>query len=87
MLNTAFNVIISSLFLSLIVQYQFDVLKNSYISYKRLSAGDYPVIYNVLTNYDWSSLCNKIPVEAAVDLLNLAVTQAIDLAVPCSKVK
>jgi hypothetical protein len=86
MLNkTWFNLIISILFLSLILQYQFHVLKNSYISYKRYSARDYAAIYNALLNFDWSSLYNETSVDAAVDWLNVAVTQAVDLAVPSSK--
>jgi hypothetical protein len=40
------------------------------------------VLYNALSNYDWSSLYNKTSVDATVDRLNVAVTQAIDLAVP-----
>jgi hypothetical protein len=40
------------------------------------------VLYNALSTYDWSSLYSGTSVEAAVDRLNVAVTQAIDLAVP-----
>jgi hypothetical protein len=60
------NLIISVLFLSLIVQYQLDVL-DCFISYKRFSAGNYAVLYNALSNYDWSSLYKEISVDAAVD--------------------
>jgi hypothetical protein len=35
-----------------------------------------------LSTYDWSSLYNETSVDAAADRLNVAVTQAIDLAVP-----
>jgi hypothetical protein len=56
--------------------------QNCNISYKRHSAGNYAVLYNVLSNYDWSSLYNETSVDAAVDRLNVAVTQAIHLAVP-----
>jgi hypothetical protein len=51
---------------------------NCNISYKRFSAGDYAVLYNALSNYDRSSLYNETSVDAAVDRLNVAVTQAID---------
>jgi hypothetical protein len=39
------------------------------------------VLYNALATYVWSSLYNETSVNAAVDRLNIAVTQAIDLAV------
>jgi hypothetical protein len=56
--------------------------ENCYISYKRFSAGGYAVLYNAFSNYDWSSLYNKTSVDAAVDRLNVAITQAVDLDVP-----
>jgi hypothetical protein len=37
------------------------------------------VLYNALSTYDWSSLNNETSVDAAVDRLNVPVTQAIDL--------
>jgi hypothetical protein len=40
------------------------------------------VLYVALAAYIWSSLYNEISDVAAVDRLNVAVTQAIDLAVP-----
>jgi hypothetical protein len=52
------------------------------ISYKRISADDYVVLYNALSVYDWSSLQNDTSVNAAVERLTVAVTQGIDLAVP-----
>jgi hypothetical protein len=45
------------------------------------------VLYNALSNYDWSSLYNETSVDAAVDRLNFAVIQAIDLAVPSGHIK
>jgi hypothetical protein len=50
--------------------------QNVYISYKRFSAGDYAVFYNVLSTYDCSSRYNETSVDAAVDSLNVAVIQA-----------
>jgi hypothetical protein len=38
--------------------------------------------YSALCTYDWSLLYNEASVDALVDRLNIAVTQAIDLAVP-----
>jgi hypothetical protein len=52
--------------------------QNCNICYKRFSARNYAVLYNVLFNYDWSSVYNETSVDDAVDILNLAVTQAID---------
>jgi hypothetical protein len=35
-------------------------------------AGDYAVLYNALSTYDWSSLYNETSADAAVDRLNVA---------------
>jgi hypothetical protein len=51
--------------------------QNCDVSYKRFSAGNYAMLSNSLSTFDWSSLYNETSVDAAV-----AVTQAIDLAVP-----
>jgi hypothetical protein len=40
-----------------------------------------------LATYVWSSLYNETSVNAAVDRLNVAVIQAIDLAVPSGYIK
>jgi hypothetical protein len=45
------------------------------------------VLYNALSNYDCSSLYNETSVYAAVDRLNVVVTQALDLAVPSGHIK
>jgi hypothetical protein len=42
------------------------------------------VLYNALSNYDWTLLYNETSADAAVDRLNHAVTQAIDLAQSCT---
>jgi hypothetical protein len=55
--------------------------------YTRLADGDYALLYNALSNYDWSSLYNETSVDATVDRLNVAVSQAIDLAVPSGIIK
>jgi hypothetical protein len=60
---------------------------NFNISYKRFSTVDYAVLYNALSICDWSSLHNERSLDAAVDRLNVAVTQATDLAVPCGYIK
>jgi hypothetical protein len=50
--------------------------------YKRYSAGYYVLLFNTLLTYDWSALYNETSVDAVVDILNAAVAQAINLAVP-----
>jgi hypothetical protein len=45
------------------------------------------VFYNALSTYDWSSPYNETSVDAAVDRLNVAVTQAIGSAVPSREIK
>ena len=55
---------------------------NSVSAYRRFPAGDYELLYNTLLSYDWSSLLNVSSVDAAVDMLNDAVTHAINVAIP-----
>jgi hypothetical protein len=50
-------------------------------SYKRYSTWDYSVLYSALSTYHWSSRYNERSIYAAVDRLNVAVTQTIDFAV------
>jgi hypothetical protein len=45
------------------------------------------VLYNALFNYEWSSLYKETSVDATVDRLNSAVTQAINIAVPSGHFK
>jgi hypothetical protein len=61
--------------------------QNFNIVYKILSAGDYAVVFNALSSYDWSSLYNETSDNAVVDRLNDPVTKSIDLAVPYGYVK
>jgi hypothetical protein len=56
--------------------------QNCNTPYKRYSAGDYALLYNALFTYDWSALYIETSVDAAVDRLDVAVAQAIILAVP-----
>jgi hypothetical protein len=61
--------------------------QNFIISNYGFSAGDYAALYIILSTYDWSSLYNETSVDAAVDRLNVAVTQAVDSAVPSGYIK
>jgi hypothetical protein len=45
------------------------------------------VLYNTLSNYDWSSLCNETSVDAAIGRVNVVATQTIDLAVSSGHTK
>jgi hypothetical protein len=40
------------------------------------------VLYNALSIYDWFSLYNKKFLDAAVDILNVAVTKAYNVVLP-----
>jgi predicted Holliday junction resolvase-like endonuclease len=56
--------------------------RNFNTPYKRYSAGDYVLLYNTQLTCDRSALYIETAVDAAVDRLNAAVAQAINLAVP-----
>jgi hypothetical protein len=57
------------------------------ISYKRFCARVYTVLYNALSAYSWPSLSNETSVEAAIDRLNIDVTQATDIIAPSRPIK
>jgi hypothetical protein len=61
LIRAQLNTIISILLLSLTVECQLDIIN------KRFSAGDYAVLYNVLSTYVCSSLYNETSVDTAVD--------------------
>jgi hypothetical protein len=52
------------------------------ISFRKYSSGDYLMLYDTLSTYDWSSVYNETSVDAAVDRLTVAVTHAIAMSVP-----
>jgi hypothetical protein len=57
------------------------------ITFKRHSASDHLLLYVALSNYDLDPLYKETSVDAAVDRLNAAVTEAMDLAVPFGLIK
>jgi hypothetical protein len=59
----------------------------SNISFRKYSSGNYLMLYNTLSTYDWSSLYNEISVDAAVDRLTVAVTHSIAKAIPTGCIK
>jgi hypothetical protein len=54
----------------------------SEISYRIYSAGNYTLLYNILTTYDWSSVYETTSVDTAVANLNAAVRGAMEHAIP-----
>jgi hypothetical protein len=55
---------------------------NSEISYLIFSAGNYTLLYNILSTYDWSSVSETTAVDTAVASLNAAVRCAMEQAIP-----
>jgi hypothetical protein len=55
---------------------------NSEISYLIYSAGNYTLLYNLLSTYDWSSVYETTSVDTAVASLNAAVRDAMEDAIP-----
>jgi hypothetical protein len=56
---------------------------NSEFSYQIYSAGNYTLLYNLLSRYDWSSVYETPSVDTAVASLSAAVSVAMDKAIPC----
>jgi hypothetical protein len=50
-------------------------------------AGDYALLHNALSAYDWSSLYNKTSVDAAVERLSVVATEAINSPLPCGHIE
>jgi hypothetical protein len=44
--------------------------------------GDYFLLYNILSSYDWSCVYNKSSSDSAVNQLKSVVTDALNLAIP-----
>lgn len=45
------------------------------------------MLYNALSTYEWSSIYNGTFVDAAIDRLNVAARQAMDLAITAGHIK
>jgi hypothetical protein len=54
---------------------------NSEFSYRIYSAGNYTLLYSLLSTYDWSSVYETTSVDTAVANLNAAVHGAMEQAV------
>jgi hypothetical protein len=55
---------------------------NSQFSYRIFAAGDYTLLYYLLSTYDWSSVYETSDVDIAVASLNAAVNDAMERAIP-----
>ncbi|PNF21153.1 hypothetical protein B7P43_G05118, partial [Cryptotermes secundus] len=52
-------------------------------SYQNFAAGNYALLYNILSTYDWSSVYETSSVDVAVASLSVAVRSAMEQAIPC----
>jgi hypothetical protein len=50
--------------------------------YRKFSSGNYALLYNILSSFDWSSVYGTTTVDAAVTCLNTAVQDAMEIAIP-----
>jgi hypothetical protein len=55
---------------------------NSEFGYRIFAAGNYTLLYNILSTYDWSSVYETSSVDVAVQSLNAAVQDAMEQAIP-----
>jgi hypothetical protein len=56
--------------------------QDSESSYRKYTSDDYALLYNILSNYDWSCVYGASSVDSAVASLSAAVQDAMDQAVP-----
>jgi hypothetical protein len=57
-------------------------VQNYAYSYRKLSSGDYALLYTTLSTHDWSGVHDTTSVDSAVACLNAAVQDAIEQAIP-----
>ncbi|PNF20040.1 hypothetical protein B7P43_G05817 [Cryptotermes secundus] len=57
-------------------------IQNYKYSYRKFSSGDYALLYNNLSTYDWSCVYGTTSVDSAVAGLNAAVQDAMEHAIP-----
>jgi hypothetical protein len=55
--------------------------RNCEYSYRKFASGDYPLLYNILSTYDWSFMYNITSVDDAVTSLDAVVLNAMDQAI------
>ena len=49
--------------------------------------GDYALLYEILSTYDWSFVYSQAPADSAIELLSSVVTEARSQANPCTNCK
>jgi hypothetical protein len=60
---------------------------NCEYSYRKFASGDYTLLYNILSTYDWSFMYSITSVDDAVTSLNAVVLNAMDQAIPCGFIR
>jgi hypothetical protein len=61
----------------------FDASTRNYeYSYHKFASGDYTLLYNILSTYDWSFMYGIASVDDAVTSLNAVFLNAMDQAIP-----
>jgi hypothetical protein len=56
--------------------------QNCEYSYRKYGSGDYALLYNILSDYDWSCVYDTSSVDAAAASLIAAVQDALEQAIP-----
>ncbi|PNF41595.1 hypothetical protein B7P43_G11563 [Cryptotermes secundus] len=56
---------------------------NCEFSYQNFAAGNYALLYNILSTYDWSSVYETSSVDVAVASLSVALRSAMEQVIPC----
>jgi hypothetical protein len=57
-------------------------IQNYVCPYRKFSSGDYALLYNIISNFDWSCVYGTTSVDSAVACLNAAVQDAMEHANP-----
>jgi hypothetical protein len=57
-------------------------IQNYVYSYRKFSSGDYALLYNILSTFDWSCVYGTTSIDSAVACLNAAVQDAMEHAIP-----
>jgi hypothetical protein len=69
--------------LTINIQLPFATYVQNYVyCYRKYSSGDYALLYNLLSNFDWSCVYGTTSVDSIVASLNAAVQDAMEYAIP-----
>jgi hypothetical protein len=61
--------------------------RNCECSHSKFASGDYTLLYNILSTYDWSFMYSITSVDDAVTSLNAVVLNAMDQAIPRGSIR